>query len=107
MTFIDFSGRSIPLVDAGSLDTSFIPAYEKQLVAPNTPATDNFSKRVVQSVSTLNEATAIGQLPPYPSITVVPKSIGVESSRTSVNNVKGISQTPVASENDSAVIKDA
>ena len=94
-------------VDAPALDTSFIPAYEKQLVAPNTPATDNFGNRKVESVATLNEASTIGQVPPYPAITTVVKSIGVEQSRTSVNNVKGFSLTPTEAEKNKAVIKDS
>jgi len=106
MSFIDFTGRAIPKVDAGSLDTSFIPAYEKQGVAPNVAATDNFGNRKTQSVATLNEASTIGQVPPYPSITTVVKSIGVEQSGTSVNNVKGISLTPPEAEKTLAVIKD-
>lgn len=107
MSFIDFTGRAIPQRDAAKLDVTFIPAYENQLVAPNSPATDNFSKRVVKSVSTLNEASTIGQVPPYPSITVVPKSIGVETSGAGANNVQGLAQLPPEAEKDLAILKDA
>jgi hypothetical protein len=107
MAFIDFTGRAIPKIDAPSLDTTFIPKYEKQGVAPNIVAANNFSKPKTQTVNTLNEASVIGQLPPYPSVTVMAKSISVEQTRTSVNNVKGLNQTPPEAEKNLAIVKDA
>jgi hypothetical protein len=89
------NGQSAAPLDASRLDITFIPSYENLAATPQTVAPKLESKILVQTVDTLRDTTAIGQLPPYPSITVTPESIAVEQTRGGVNNVKGRSQTPV------------
>ena len=105
--FIDFTGRSIPTKDAPGLDVTFIPKYEKQGATPNIVAPKLETKPVTLSVNTLRESATIGQLPPYAPITIVPKSIAVETNRANVNNVNGSTGTPVEKEKTLAVMKDA
>ena len=98
--------RAAPL-DAPKLDILFTPSYENLAATPRSVAPKLESRILVQTVNTLRDTTAIGQLPPYPAITVTPESIPVEQTRGGVNNVKGLSQLPVEAEKTLAVVKDA
>jgi hypothetical protein len=101
------NGTSAAPVDAPRLDISFIPSYENLAATPRSVAPKLESRILVQTVNTLRDTTAIGQLPPYPAITVTPENIAVEQTRGGVNNMKGLSQLPVEAEKTLAVVKDA
>lgn len=106
MAFIDFTGRAVPKIDAPSLDTTFIPKYEKQGVAPLEPAV-NRDLKVNVSHNTIKNTTAIGGLPPYVYVNPFVTTVATPVVKAGEQNVKGLNQTPLEAEKSLAIMKDA
>lgn len=105
--FIDFTGRAIPSIDAPALSQTFIPAYEKQGVAPEEPAPFNTPMKTVARTAT-KENSNFSVIPPVvlPTTQVVVTNT-IPKWTQDVNNVKTPTLTPVDAENTSAVITEA